>query len=257
MKRGLITWDKSEIPPAVFERRLDRVRHLLAERELAALVVYSELWRSNQARFFSNYMPYFNRALLVIPGDFPPTLLCGLSPRVYGWIRSVTTIEDVRPAGNFAKPLFELAAERKWTRIGALDFPQFPYDIHKAVQAGAIEVANVESAAVFVPGEDATELAMRKKAADLVRRILDEELAAGVGMVDYHFVGRLERRFRRAGAEDLIVLLTNGETVPAPPRGALLKQGYSVSIAMEYRGHWVRVPDNAEFMWGSYPYECH
>jgi hypothetical protein len=257
MKRGLITWDKSEIPPSVFERRVDRVRRVLTERELAALVVYSELWRSNQARFFSNYMPYFNRALLVIPQDLPVTLLCGLSPRVYGWIRSVTTIEDVRPAANFAKPLFEIAAERKWTRIGALDFPQFPYDIHKALQAGTLEIANVESPAVYVPAEDETEIAIRKKAADMVRRILDEEMPAGAGKVDHHFVGQLERRFRRAGAEDLIVLLTNGQTVPAPPSGAVLKQGYSVSVAMEYRGHWVRIPDNAESMWGSYPYECH
>jgi hypothetical protein len=257
MKRGLITWDKSEIPPSVFERRVDRVRRVLAERELAALVVYSELWRSNQARFFSNYMPYFNRALLVIPRDLPVTLLCGLSPRVYGWIRSVTTIEDVRPAGNFAKPLFEIAAERKWTRIGALDFPQFPYDIHKLIQTGTLEVASVESPAVFVPGEDETEVAIRQKAADMVRRILDEEMPGGVGKMDHYFVGQLERRFRRAGAEDLIVLLTNGDTVPAPPKGASLKPGYSVSIALEYRGHWVRVPDNSEFMWGSYPYECH
>jgi Xaa-Pro aminopeptidase len=255
VKRGLITWDKSEIPPAVFEKRVDRVRRVLVERELSALVVYSELWRSNQARFFSNYMPYFNRALLVIPRDVPPTLLCGLSPRVYGWIRSVTTIEDVRPAGNFAKPLFEIAGERKWSRIGALDFPQFPYDIYKALQARTLEVANVESPVVFVPAEDETEVAMRKKAATLVQRVLDEEMPNGAGKIDYQFVGQLERRLRRAGAEDLIVLLTNGDNVPAPPRGAVLKSGYSVSIAMEYRGHWVRVPDNSEFIWGSYPYE--
>src|SRR5438477_8545867 len=103
------------MPPEVFQNRIDGVRRVLAERNLAALLVYSELWRSNQARFFSNYMPYFNRALLVIPQELAPTLLCGLSPRVYGWIRSVTTIEDVRPAENFAKPLLEMASERNWT----------------------------------------------------------------------------------------------------------------------------------------------
>src|SRR5881396_108476 len=149
MKRGLITWDKSEIAPEVFEQRVRRVGRVLAERELPALVVYSELWRSNQARFFANYMPYFNRALLIIPRDLPPTLLCGLSPRVYGWIRSVTTIEDVRSAGNFAKPLFEIAAERAWTRIGALDLDQFPHDLNKAVRSGTLEAVSVESSAVY------------------------------------------------------------------------------------------------------------
>ena len=51
----------------------------------------------------------------------------------------------------------------------------------------------------------------------------------------------MERRFRWAGAEDLITLLSNGRTVPAPPSGAKLEENYSVSVAMEYRGHWVRV----------------
>src|SRR5215813_5855194 len=163
------------MPPDVFERRVNRVRSVLADRNLSALLVYSELWRSNQARFFSNYMPYFNRALLVIPRDLAPTLLCGLSPRVYGWIRSVTTIEDVRPAGNFTKPLFEIAGERKWTRAGVLDLEQFPYDIYKALHGGPLGLVNVESAAVFSPAEDENELAMRRKAAALATQILKEE----------------------------------------------------------------------------------
>src|SRR5690242_703381 len=158
MKRGLITWDQSEIVPDVFARRVDGVRRTLVERGLSALVVYSDLWRSNQARYFSNYMPYFNRALLIIPAELPPTLLCGLSPRVYGWIRSVTTIEDIRRAGDFAKPLFQLAAERNWTRVGALDFDQMPYDINKAIRSGSLEVVNLESNCVFSPGDDVSEL---------------------------------------------------------------------------------------------------
>ena len=275
MKRGLITWDKNEIPPAAFERRLKKVRRALAERQLPALVVYSELWRSNQARFFSNYMPYFNRALLIIPVEHPPTLLCGLSPRVYGWIRSVTIIEDVRPAPNFAKPLFQLAAERNWSKLGMLDFEQFPYDIHKALRGGSLELVNVESDGVYSPEKDETELAMRRKAAEMTREILETELPKGVGDIDHHFAGRLERQFRRLGTEDLVTLLTNGDTVPAPPAGAKLEDSFSVSVAMEYRGHWVRVTrphateqvlqecrtllDKAsltENLAGSYPYEC-
>jgi len=267
VKRGLITWDKSQIPPEVFEERVRRVRTVLSERDLPALVVYSELWRSNQGRFFSNYMPYFNRALLILPRDTPPTLLCGLSPRVYGWIRSVTTIDDVRPAGNFSKPLFELAAERKWLRIGLLDLVQFPYDIYQALRGGSMSLVNVESAAVFSPADDKAELEMRLKAWHDAAVVLEDEIPNGVGLVDHHFVGRLERRFRRAGVEDLIVLLTNGKTVPAPPAGVTLEEGFSVSVALEYRGHWVRLsrthgmmvatsPALVERLDGSYPYEC-
>ena len=241
MKRGLITWDPSEIPPEVFERRVDGVRRILMEREVPALVVYSDMWRSNQARFFSNFMPYFNRALLILSRDMPPILLCGLSPRVYGWIRSVTTIQDVRPAGNYAKPLFEIAGERNWTRLGALDLDRFPYDIHQALHGGQLDLVNVESETVFLPAGNETEQAMRRKAAVLAAQILEDEIVKGVGLTDYLFVGNLERRFRRSGAEDLIVLVTNGRAVPALPAGAVLEENFSVSVALEYRGHWVRL----------------
>jgi len=269
MKRGLITWDSSEIPPAVFNGRLDGVRRALKERDLPALVIYSDMWRSNQARFFSNFMPYFNRALLIISRDTPPVLLCGLSPRVYGWIRSVTIIQDIRPARNFAEPLFDIAGERNWLRIGALDLDRFPYDIHTALHAGQIALVNLESQIVFSPAEDEKELTIRRTAATIAGQILEEEIVQGVGVTDYLFVGNLERRFRRSGAEDLIILITNGRAVPAPPAGVLLEENFSVSMAMEYRGHWVRLSryhgdakpkasgsaSYLERMDGSYPYE--
>jgi hypothetical protein len=260
----------SEIPPVVFEQRLAGIRRIMADMNVPAAVVYSELWRSNPARYLSNYMPYFNRALLIIPAEQPMTLLCGLSPRVYGWIRSVTTIEDVRPAGNFAKPLLDMAVEFGWTRIGLLDFPQFPLDLNRAIQAGNLKLVNLSDVQLC----DDTELAMRRKAISMGREILLAELNAGVGQTDHEFVGRLERRFRTAGAEDLIILVTNGDRVPAPASGARLKANYSVSLALEYRGHWVRVtrPHDCvcaaewliqddpfaivENLGGSYPYEC-
>jgi hypothetical protein len=266
----LITWDMSEISPEVFEQRLIGIRRVMAEKEVPVAVVYSELWRSNPARYLSNYMPYFNRALLIIPADQPVTLLCGLSPRVYGWIRSVTTIEDVRPAGNFAKPLLDMAADCGWARLGILDFPQFPFDLNRAIQAGNLEIINLSVVRLC----DDTELVMRRKTIAMAREFLEAELNGGVGQTDYEFVGRLERRFRAAGAEDLITLVTNGDRVPAPASGIRLEPNYSASLALEYRGHWVRVtrpqdyacrPEwliqadpsaSIENLGGSYPYEC-
>ncbi len=269
MKRGLITWDKSEIPTAAFERRVDGVRRVLRERDLQALVIYSDMWRSNEARFFSNFMPYFNRGLLILPCDFPPTLLCGLSPRVYGWIRSFTTVEDIRPAGNFAKPLFDIAAERNWTRVGVLDVERLPHDIYTAIRTGQLGLVDVEPETVLSPAEDETEIAVRQKAGGIAAQILEEEIVNGVGLTDYVFVGNLERRLRRSGAEDLIVLVTNGQTVPRPPTGTTLEENFSVSVAIEYRGHWVRLSRyhgdakpkapatacSSERLDGSYPYE--
>ncbi len=276
MKRGLITWDKNEIPPRVFDLRLQSIRSEMSKKDIPALVVYSELWRSNQARFLSNFMPYFNRAFLIIPSEQPMTLLCGLSPRVYGWIRSVTTIEDVRPAGNFARTLSQLAAERGWRRVGFLDFDQFPWDLYQAILAeplNAVPVRSTElrdSSPLFADG---TELSMRRLAAKMARNILNDAMPSGPGQIDYEFTGGLERQFRRAGVEDLIILVTNGSSVPAPANGQTLGEHFSVSLAVEYRGHWIRIsrahgfegsvqrllePGSAawfENLGGSYPYE--
>jgi hypothetical protein len=289
VKRGLIHWDRTELPPTAFEQRLDRVRGTLAERELPALAVYSDVWRSNQARYLLNFMPYWNRSLAVIPREGKPVLLCGLSPRVYPWIRSVTVLEEIRPSGNLARGLLDLAAERQWKRIGVLDLPQLPQEIAAPLCAGPVEITDVPASGVPAsgfPGGDEWELAMRRRAAQMARKILAEELASGTEIPDYQFVGRLERAFRRAGAEDLVILLSNGKTAPVPARGAALREGFSVVVAMEYRGHWVKLsrpqtspavaeslasrwaillrevkqpaelPIYAELLSGPYPYEC-
>jgi Xaa-Pro aminopeptidase len=261
VKRGLITWDKTELPPKVFEDRQEGLKKVLVKRDLPAVLIYSDLWRSNHARFFANYMPYFNRALLILPLDGKPTLLCGLSPRTYRWIQSVTPIEDVRSAGNFAKPLAEIAAERNWTKVGMLDAGQLPYDLSQTLRAGPVELVNVDSETVYLPANDGHEIAMRRKAAVMGRAALAETLAQGVGRLDYEFVGLLEKRLRMAGAEDLVVVLTNGTGTPAPACGKELQEGFFVSIALEYRGHWVRLssrdtPGTEERLDGAYPYEC-
>jgi hypothetical protein len=249
VKRGLIAWDKAELPPEVFESRLARARQRLAERDLPALIVYSDLSKSNYARFYSNFMPYFNRALLVIPRpaerrvkeaerriteEDKPFLLCGLSPRVYPWIKSLTILEKIIASPNLAAKLLEVCAQRGWRRLGFLDPEGLPYDLHRAITA-AIQIE-----AVPHQGDD-YERAMHRQARKMAWKGLNSELPSGVGMLDYEFVGRLERKLRRAGAEDLVILVTNGETAPAAAKGQILREGFSVSLALEYRGHWAKI----------------
>ena len=264
MKRGWITWDQAELPRAAFDARLAAVGDHLAERDLPALVVYTDIWKSNRARHFSNFMPYWNRALLLIARQAKPVLLCGLSPRVYPWIRSVTILEEILPSPDLAKRLVELCSDKGWKRIGVLDLAGLPYDLNQAISSGPVEAVDVSLP--LLPDE--WELGMYRHAAKMAREGLREELAGGVGLVDHEFTGLLERKFRRAGAEDLVVLLTNGKTVPMPARGEILGERFSVALALEYRGHWVKVVQNpgghasglpsgasTEVLSGPYPYE--
>jgi Xaa-Pro aminopeptidase len=236
MKRGLIIWDKAELPPSVFEARLARARAALAKHDLPALLVYSDVWRSTEGRHLTNFMPYWNRSLIVIPREQGPVLLCGLSPRVYPWIKSVTVFEEIRPASKLVPTLLQLCAERGWTKLGVLDLPRLPHEIHVPLQA-----SNVEAYDVQLDLTDDAEVAMRRRAEQMAREILTAELPKGAGLTDYQFSGLLERAFRRAGAEDLVLLFTTGDSAPRPARGTMLGDKYSVAVALEYRGHWARV----------------
>jgi hypothetical protein len=260
MKRGWITWDKSVVPPAAFETRLAVARAHLAAHDLAALVVYSDVWKSNQGRYFSNFMPYWNRALIVIPREGAPVLLCALSPRVYPWIKSVTIFEEIKPSPNLVQQLTAMCGEKGWKRIGVVDLPQLPYDLPLP------DAVDVPWSAVR-PAPDEFEIAMHRQAAKMAREILESEMPGGAGSIDHEFIGRLELKFRRAGAEDLVILVTNGKTAPLPPTGATLSGTFSACVALEYRGHWVKIARSAqavppdaseskiELLSGPYPYE--
>jgi hypothetical protein len=255
MKRGLIQWDRETLPPAVFEERLAKARAALEERDLAALAVYSDVWRSNHARYLTNFMPYWNRSLAVIPRQGAPVLLCGLSPRVYPWIRSVTVFEEIRPAPRMMEALEALCAEREWTRIGAVSRAQWIQEFEGAPRAGSVELVDVASADVLGDLVDDAELQMRRRAARLARETLEEHLWAGSGHRDCELAGRLERELRLRGAEDVAILISTGETVPAPARGALLRKEYSVCLAVELAGHWAKVtrPNTARTWWKPFP----
>ena len=181
MKRGWISWDQNELPRAAFDARLNALRRHLAERELPAAVIYSDIWRSNQVRHISNFMPYWNRALLVVPRDAPPILLCGLSPRVYPWIRSVTILDEIRPSPNLARALLDLAGEKNWQRLGVLDLEGLPFDLYQQIRAGAVESVDVS----FSADPDSSALTMYRHAAKMARDGLTEELGGGAGLTDY------------------------------------------------------------------------
>jgi hypothetical protein len=236
MKRGLITWDKAELPPSVFEARLAKARQALAAQDLPALLVYSDVWRSTEGRHLTNFMPYWNRSLIVIPRNQAPVLLCGLSPRVYPWIKSVTVFEEIRPASKLVPTLLQLCAERGWTQLGVLDLPRLPHEIHLPLATSHVGLSDVK-----LDLTDEAEISMRHRAEQMAREILAAELPHGAGLTDYQFSGRLERAFRRAGAEDLVLLFSTGESAPRPARGTMLGDRYSVAVALEYRGHWARV----------------
>lgn len=241
MKRGWITWDERDLPADALGKRIARVRQLLGTYDLPALVVYTDVWRSNWGRYLSNFMPYWNRSLLIIPRERPPILLSALSPRVYPWIRSVSILDEIRPSPKLSESLLKLCAECSWKRLGILDLPNLPQQIYGPLKNSGISLASIPAADTMERTSDPHELSLWRKSISMARTILERELSAGTIETDFVLAGRLERAFRRAGMEDLLLLFSDGTGVPAPARGTRLRNVGSVAVAAEYRGCWVRL----------------
>jgi Xaa-Pro aminopeptidase len=248
MKRGLVSWEKNELPPEELAARLATVHAVARNQGVDAVVLYSDVWRSNDARYLSNYMPYWNRAFVVVPREEKPILLCALSPRVYPWIKTVTVHETIIASPSPPATLFKLCAERGWRRVGVCDLEGLPADLHAEMTAGKVEVVDIPRGEIrSAPSE--VEVRMHGRAARMAREVLEKELSAapsstGPAQTDHQLTGRLELLLRRAGAEDVVILVSDGQGPPIPAEGRSVGPHTSVVVAIEYNGHWAKVTRN-------------
>jgi hypothetical protein len=247
MKRGLISWDAKELPPEELARRLASVQAVMRAKGVDALVVYCDVWRSNDVRFLSNYMPYWNRAFAVVPRDEKPILLCSLSPRVYPWIKSVTVHEIIVASPSLPAALFKLCTERGWTHVGVCDLDGLPADLHTQMLAGSVRLTDIPRSDIR-PAPTEVEVQMHAHAARLARDVLETTLktpqAPSGKLSDHELTGQLERLLRRAGVEDAVILVSDGQSPPVPASGAAVGKHTSVVVAVERNGHWAKVTRN-------------
>ena len=243
MKRGLVSWEKNELPPEELAARLAVVHAVARNKSLDAVVLYSDVWRSNDARYLSNYMPYWNRAFIVVPREEQPILLCSLSPRVYPWIKTVTVHETIIASPSPPATLFKLCAERGWKRVGIFDLDGLPADLHAELTSGKVELVDIPRSEIR-PAPSAVEVRMHARAARMAREALEKELSTAEGQTDHQLTGRLERLLRLAGAEDVVILVSDGQGPPVPAEGRSVGPHTSVVVAIEYNGHWAKVTRN-------------
>jgi hypothetical protein len=180
---------------------------------------------------------------VVVSLQEPPILLCALSPRVYPWIKTVTVHETIIASPSPPATLFKLCDERGWRRVGVCDLEGLPADLHAELSAGKLELVDLPRNEVH-PAPAGVEVRMHGRAARMAREVLDEELATTKAQNDHELTGRLERVLRLAGAEDVVVLVSDGEGPPIPAEGRPVGPHTSVVVAIEYNGHWAKVTRN-------------
>lgn len=242
MRRGLLAWDKAEVPAAVLETRVARCQAAMAAAGLDALLVYTNFPRPAAVSWLTHFVPYWSQGVLLVPGDGPPEFFVSLSKRVAGWIADTSHMGEIvstpRIGGDLA------ARTRQATRIGVVELDRMPNGIvtpFLAAHSGAqLEDATDLFHAIRHPA-DATEIAVSRHAAALAHDALAETT---IGDRAGTLISAIEGHARLNGAEEVLVELApdlDADTTLRRIEGEVpLGDRYAVRVSVAYKGHWVR-----------------
>src|SRR5215831_2941728 len=95
MRRGLISRSKAELPDAVLDARIARVRAAMGAAGLDALLLYTNNTRAAGVSWLTGFVPYWSEALLVVPRQGEPVLVVALTFRVKTWIERTSRVAGV------------------------------------------------------------------------------------------------------------------------------------------------------------------
>jgi hypothetical protein len=246
MRRGLIARSPVELPDAVFDARLERVRAAMQQARLDALVIYTNNTRPAGVSWLAGFVPYWSEALLVAPRAGAPYLVAALSFRVKSWIERVSRIGEVLHTPRIGlKATQQIAAARPDAVVGIVDFDGLPTGIADDLREGGPGLTLRDASALFATlhaKADPAEIALAMKAASIANCALsavprDTSLNTAIAAVD--------GAARNLGAEEVYVAAApdldrdcrfrriEGE----PVRG----KNFALRATVAYKGTWVRV----------------
>ncbi|HEY2699804.1 MAG TPA: aminopeptidase P family N-terminal domain-containing protein [Pseudonocardiaceae bacterium] len=129
MKRGLVLLDPAEVPGSEWDRRVGAFQEKLAADGIDVAFVYGDVFRSDDIAYLTNLCVYWNEGVLAVPADGRPAFLTKLSPRVYPWMRRVSTVEDIRSGRNFADLVAAYLQDHPDAALGVVDGALWPESV--------------------------------------------------------------------------------------------------------------------------------
>src|ERR1700688_4196977 len=176
MRHGLIARSLVELPDAVFDARLDRLRAAMQAAGLDALVIYTNNTRPAGVSWLAGFVPYWSEAVLVVPRQGGPYLVAALSFRVKSWIERVSRVAEVLHTPRIGlKAALQIAAARADAAVGVVDFDGLPAGIAEDLREGGPTLTLRDAGALFVllrAVADPAETALASRAADIGRHAL-------------------------------------------------------------------------------------
>ncbi len=249
MRRGLLSWNRDEVPEAVLEARTERFQAAMRNAGFDAVLVYTSFPRPAAVSYLTHFVPYWSQGLLVVLPDGLPVLLASLSKRVADWILTTAHVAEVVHTPDLGREAAALISDRVGpaSRIGVVELSYLPGGISRSLAAESGDMAIEDASATFRVARapaDAVEVALSEHAAALATRALAAGIAAGASDCGT-MIAAIERTARLAGAEEVQVLVA-----PDLARDARLERiegprdvgkRFAVRVSLAHKGHWVRL----------------
>ncbi len=245
MRRGLIARSLVELPDAVFDARLDRLRAAMQVAELDALVIYTNNTRPAGVSWLAGFVPYWSEAVLVVPRQGGPYLVAALSFRVKPWIERVSRVADVLHTPRIGlKAAQQIAVTQADAAVGVVDFDGLPAGIAEDLRAGGPKLTLHDASVLFASLRavaDPAEIALASRAADIGHRALSD--AQGKTLND--MIAGVDSKGRELGAEEIYIAaapdLERDTRFHRIEGEAALGKTFALRATVAYKGTWIRL----------------
>ena len=241
MRRGLLAWDKTEVPAEVLNARVVRCRAAMLSAGFEAMLVYTNFPRPAAVSWLTHFVPYWSQGVLLLPASGPLEFYVSLSKRVAGWIAETSHMGEIictpRPGAELGKRLTSAK------RIGVVELDRLPGGISGPLLDTHPQAVLEDNTALFRDirnPADVAEIAQSRHAASLAHGAM----AVSDGNQAGALISKIERAARMEGAEEVLVELAPNLGVDATLRRiegeAELGDRYAIRLSVAYKGHWVR-----------------
>jgi hypothetical protein len=245
MRRGLIARSLTELPDAVFDARLKRVREAMQRAQLDALIVYTNNTRPAGVSWLAGFIPYWSEALLVVPREGATYLVAALSFRVKSWIERVSRLGEVLHTPRIGlKAAQQIAAAKPDAAVGIVDFDGLAAGIAADLREGGPSLVLRDASALFAElrgKADPAEGALAQRAAEIAHRAL----AAAPGETLNAKIATVESAARDLGAEEAYIAaapdLEKDTRFIRVEGEAVLGKTFALRATVAYKGTWVRL----------------
>jgi hypothetical protein len=245
MRRGLISWSKTELPVATLDGRMARAREAMKKAGIDAMAVYSNPALTAGVAWFTNFLPYWNQSLLVLPQSGEYVLVAGLSNRVNDWMKRTSHLGTVIHSPKLGSEAGRIIAERKAGAVVAIpDLNMVPTAVTDGITAAGATI--VDGTALFsqlrAVGDPASTslyfVAAHIAHASIKQASAKETDGAAVA-------ARIDGIARNYGAEEVYVGVCKNV---AESRSFIRLEGtceladtFALRLTLAYKGSWVRL----------------